>query len=130
MDRSFDVLEKAASNENAMGCVTNMGMELGMGISTGNQIGSMLSQNINTNIIPPPLPQTSVYYIVVNCQQQGPFDQNTITSYINVGQINSETLVWKQGMHSWARISTLIEFAQLFQNNCPPPIPPTSKIDM
>lgn len=125
MDRSFDVMEKAASNEGVMGGVANMGMGLGMGISAGNQMGSILSQNMNTTVAPPPLPQTSIYYLAINGQQQGPFDQSTIVSYISAGQINSETLVWKQGMPSWARISTLIEFAQLFQNNCPPPIPLT-----
>lgn len=124
MDRSFDVLEKAATNEGPIGSAANMGIGLGMGISAGNQVGSMMGQNINTNAVPPPLPQVSTYFIAVNGQQQGPFDINTIASYIQTGQINSETLVWKQGMSTWTRISSLLEFAHMFQV-CPPPVPPT-----
>lgn len=124
MDRSFDVMEKAAANEGSMASIANMGIGLGMGVNVGNQMGNMINQNLNTNIVPPPLPQTSSYHIVINGQQYGPYDINTITSYITQGQINSETLIWKQGMPTWSKISTLPEFANIFQN-CPPPIPPT-----
>lgn len=124
MDRSFDVLEEAAANEGSMGGVANMGVGLGLGMNMGNQMGAMMRQNMNTNIAPPPLPQTASYYIAVNGQQMGPYDASIISSYINNGQINSETLVWKQGLPSWTKISLLPEFANMFQN-CPPPIPPT-----
>lgn len=123
MDRSFDVLEKAAANEGSMGGVANMGMGLGMGINMGNQMGAIIGQNMNTNIAPPPLPQSPTYHLVINGQQYGPCDMNTISSYINNGQINADTLAWKQGMPAWAKISTLPEFTHLFQN-CPPPVPP------
>lgn len=124
MDRSFDVMEKAAANEGAMGGVANMGLGLGMGLNMGNQMGTMMNQNIKTDVAPPPLPQTSNYYLAINGQQAGPYDGNTVSSYISNGQINAETLVWKQGMPSWAKLSALPEFASLFQN-CPPPVPPT-----
>ena len=124
MDRSFDVLDKAATNEGAAGGVMNMGMGLGMGMNLGNQMGNMTAQNMNTHIAPPPIPQTSTYYVAVNGQQQGPFDSNTITGYIQNGQITADTLVWKQGMSAWAKISSLMEFSNLF-GACPPPIPPT-----
>lgn len=124
MDRSFDVMEKAAANEGSMASVANMGMGLGMGLNLGNQMGNMMTQNMTTGATPPPLPQTSTYHIVINGQQSGPHDANTIYAYINQGQINSETLVWKQGMPAWAKISTLPEFTTAFQS-CPPPVPPT-----
>ena len=123
MDRSFDVMGKAAANEGAGGSVANMGMGLGMGLNMGNQMGNMMSQNMNTNVVPPPLPQAQ-YYIVVNGQQQGPFDVNAISSYISSGQINANTLVWKQGMANWSKISTVPELANMLQS-CPPPVPPT-----
>lgn len=124
MDRSFDVMEKAAANEGSMGNVANMGMGLGFGLNMGNQMGTIMGQNLNPNIAPPPLPQAATYYIVANGQQLGPFDMNAIQAYINNGQINSETLAWKQGMPAWAKISSLPEFMSLFQS-CPPPVPPT-----
>lgn len=124
MDRSFDVMEKAAANEGTMGSMANMGMGFGMGINMGNQMGSMMTQNISPNVVPPPLPQTASYFFAVNGQQQGPYDASAIVSFVNAGNIDANTLVWKQGMPAWAKISTLPEFVNLFQA-CPPPIPPT-----
>ncbi len=124
MDRSFDVMEKAAANEGSMGGVANMGMGLGVGMNLGNQMGAMMGQNMNTNVAPPPIPQNTTYYVAVNGQQQGPFDANTINGYIQNGHVNADTLVWKQGMPAWAKMSSLPEFASMFQS-CPPPLPPT-----
>ena len=124
MDRSFDVMEKAAANEGSMGNVANMGMGLGFVLNMGNQMGTMIGQNLNPNIAPPPLPQTSTYYVVVNGQQLGPYDLNTMMAYVGSGQINSETLAWKQGMPAWSKIAFFPEFASFFQS-CPPPVPPT-----
>lgn len=124
MDRSFDVMEKAAANEGSMGNIANMGMGIGMGMNVGNQMGNMMNQNMSTNVVPPPLPQYVIYHVVINGQQAGPYDIVTIASLINQGQITADTLVWKQGMPSWQKISTIAEFLPLFQS-CPPPIPPT-----
>ena len=124
MDRSFDVLDKAAANEGSMGSVMNMGMGLGLGMNMGNQMGSVAAQNMSTNVAPPPLPQSATYYVAFNGQQQGPFDASTLINYIKNGQVTAETLVWKQGMPTWSPISSLMEFASQF-GACPPPIPPT-----
>ena len=72
---------------------------------------------------PPPIPQTTSYFIAVNGQQQGPYDANALMSYIAQGQIQRNTLVWKNGMPNWAPISTLPEFANAF-GAVPPPLPP------
>ena len=64
-----------------------------------------------------------MYYLIINGAQAGPYDANTIVSSIQNGQINAETLVWKQGMPNWSKLSSLPEFSSMF--NCPPPIPPT-----
>lgn len=68
MQRSFDVLEKAASNEGAGGQMMAMGAGvgagLGMGSSMGNMVGSMFDTNPNTL----PLPKTT-YYLYVNGNQ-------------------------------------------------------------
>ena len=124
MDHSFEVLKTAAGNEGNAGNIMNMGMGLGMGMNMGNVMGNMAAQNLNTNVAPPPIPQNVMYYIAINGQQQGPFDVNTIINYIRNGQLTAETMIWKQGMPAWAKISTLMEFSQLF-NACPPPVPPT-----
>lgn len=124
MDRSFDVLDKVATNEGAFGNIMNMGMGLGVGMNMGNQMGAMAAQNINTNITPPPIPQPSTYYLALNGQQFGPYDMSTIISYVNSGQVNKDTLAWKQGMPAWAALSSIPEFSNLFAP-CPPQIPTT-----
>ena len=124
MDRSFNVLDKAAANEGSAGGIMNMGMGLGMGMNLGSQMGNMTAQNMNMNIAPPPIPQTPSYYVAVIGQQQGPFDANTITGYIQNGQMTADSRIWKPGMSAWAKVSSLMEFSNLFVA-CPPPIPPT-----
>ena len=124
MERTFGVMDKAASNESSAGGLLNAGLGLGAGLGIGNQMGNVASQALNANIAPPPIPQTTMYYVAVNGQQQGPFDSNVIIGYIQNGQITADTLVWKNGMPTWAKISTLVEFSNLF-GACPPPIPTT-----
>lgn len=118
MDRSFNVLDSAASNDGAAGGLMNAGLGLGLGMNVGGQMGV----GVGTAMMPPPIPQSVMYYLAINGQQQGPFDANTIMNYIVNRVITAETLAWKQGMPSWSKISTLPEFSAVF-NACPPPLP-------
>ncbi len=124
MSRSFDVMDKAAANEGG-GNFVGMGMGLGAGANLGNQLGAMMGAQTSAQqpMAPPPLPQSAQFYVAINGQQQGPFDMNALSSYISNGQITRDTLVWKQGMPSWAQASTVPELSQLF-GACPPPLPP------
>ena len=124
-DRSFGVMERAASNEGAMGGAIGIGMGMNAGVGIGGQMAGLVGKNLNTQAGPPPIPQSTTYYVAVNGQQQGPFDFNTVCSYICQGQITMSTLVWKNGMSGWAAISSQPEFADKF-GNTPPPLPPLS----
>lgn len=121
MNRTYNVMDKAAANEGGAGNLMGLGVGLGAGINVGTQMGNMASQTLNANIAPPPLPQSVSYYVAINNQQHGPFDLAGISQYINSGQINADTLIWKQGMPSWTKISAIPEFAHLFVS-CPPPL--------
>jgi hypothetical protein len=123
MERSFDVMEAAAQNEG--GGMMNLGAGLGAGLGVGGQMGNMFAQTMNTNpVMPPPLPQMPVYFLYLNNQQQGGFDFQTVVNLISQGQVNADTLVWRQGMPNWAKISTLQEFINSFGGQqMPPPIP-------
>ena len=55
-----------------------------------------------------------MYFIIADNQQQGPFDFSTITSYISQGQVLPRTLIWKEGMKSWAETISLAEFSDAF----------------
>lgn len=125
MERSFNVLENAASNEGMAGSLMGAGLGIGAGVAVGGQMSSIASQ-LNTNPVntsaPPPLPMANVqYYLAVNGAQQGPYNIDSIAAAIQNGGITKDQLVWKAGMPNWAKIATLPEFSHYF--NAPPPIP-------
>ena len=122
-DRSFGVMERAASNEGGVGGAIGIGMGMPTGMGLGNQMNGIVGQNLNTEI-PPVIPQTN-YFVAINGQQQGPFDFNTVCTYISRLQIQKSTLVWKKGLPNWVAISTLAEFEDQF-GTVPPPLPPLS----
>lgn len=126
MERSFDVLEKAADNTGVGGQVLSMGAGLGVGVSVGNAMGQMASQTFSTNSVasPPPIPQTT-YFIYVNGQQIGNQTVQSISNLLSQGLANANTLVWCPGMSNWMTLSQVPELSQLLNQQTPPPLPPT-----
>ena len=134
MDRSFDVMDKAAQNEGTMGDTMGAGMGLGLGFGMGNQMGNMANQmNVGQNQqsqspqTPPPPPNQNIqYFVLINNQQNGPHSIDSIKLLIGQGQVNKETLVWKEGMAEWGNIMEQNDLKSLF-GAVPPPPPPTPK---
>ena len=119
MERSFDVLDKAASNG---GGIMGSSLELGAGLAVGTQVGHMASEHLNINPqSAPPIPVT-LYYLAINGVQQGPYNFEQIKSMITANSVTPNVLVWKEGMASWASLSSLSEF-QAFFRQVPSPIP-------
>ena len=118
MERSFDVLDKAASNTGAGAQM--MGFGVGMGI--GNVMGGVANNNLNTNPqpTPPPISQETTYFVYVNGQQIGGQTVAQIASMRAQGLVNDDTLVWTAGMANWTPIKSVPALA----SSCPPPIPP------
>lgn len=120
MDRSFDVLEKAAANEGSGGGMAAMGAGLGVGLGVGNTMGNMAGNIINTNPnTPPPLPNRT-FYIAINGTQIPNQTPQQIASYVLQGNANADTLVWTFGMPNWARIADVPELAGLVKAQTPP----------
>ena len=123
MERSFDVMEKAAANEGAGGQMLAMGAGLGAGVGVGNAMGQMTGQMLNTNpVTPPPINQSKTFFVYMNGSQIGGQTVQQIASYIQQGQVNADTLVWCAGMSDWAKISEVPELAGLVPPMVPPPI--------
>ena len=120
MERSFDVLDKAATNEGGGSQL----MGLGVGLGIGKVMGGVAQDNLNTNpnpqVVPPPLPQETTYFIYVNGQQMGGQTVSQIAAMKAQGLVNDDTLVWTAGMANWAPIKTVPALAAA----CPPPAPP------
>jgi len=123
MERTFDVLDKAANNEGAGGQMMAMGVGLGAGIGAGNVMGNAASQMLNTNPTPPPpIPQEKLYHLYIDGKQIGGISILNINSYIQQGIVNADTLVWTNGMPNWLKLSEVSELSTLLSNQTPPPI--------
>ena len=120
MQRSFDVLEKAAGNEGAGGQMMGMGVGLGAGLNVGNTMGAIASQTMNTT--PPPVPQGRLFHVYMNGTQIPNLSVNQIASYVQNGTATADTLVWAPGMSDWARIADVPELCSLVTPQTPPPI--------
>jgi GYF domain 2 len=101
-----------------------------MGFGMGNQMAGMYNQNqfnphqgtMNQGPQgPPPPPPLTQYFIAVNGQQQGPFDEASFRGMIQSGSVNKDTMVWKNGMIAWTAAGQVAELASLFMNTPPPP---------
>lgn len=123
MERSFDVLERAAGNEGVGGQMLGMGVGLGAGVAAGSTMASMSSQTINTNpaSMPPPMQFEKEYYVYINGNQMGGQTASKIRVLIQQGQANGETPVWCAGMSGWAKLKDVPELASLM-NVVPPPM--------
>lgn len=131
MDRSFDVMDKAAENEGTMGGTMGAGMGMGMGFGMGNVMGNMTG-NMNTgnqnkadssgNTSPPPPPSANAqYFVLLDNKQNGPHHLNAIQDMINKNVINRQTLVWKEGMSEWGNIIDQNDLKEMFDKIPPPP---------
>lgn len=125
MERSFDVMDKAASNEGNAGGILSAGVGLGAGLGIGGAMGSQFSQAggvLNTNPAPPPIPTQHVYYFVINGNQSEPYKIENIQRLISNNVITKETLAWRTGLDGWVSASEISEIFNIF-NQSPPPIP-------
>jgi len=71
---------------------------------------------------PPPLPQAASWFIAVNGQQVGPFDQAGLQQQAATGQLTRQTLVWSQGMAAWTPAEQVPPVAAVL-GQTPPPLP-------
>lgn len=118
-------MEAAANNPAGGGAAAGMGMGMGFGMANAmmGQMGQMGQQQQQPQAGPPPVPGAVSYFIAVNGQQSGPFDLNTLRQMASQGQINNDTLVWKQGMAQWSAAGQQADLSGIF-GAVPPPLPP------
>ena len=85
--------------------------------------GAMSQSGLPDQTAPPPLPGASMYWLAIEGQQTGPFSFELLMQKAQAGQLNADTLVWTQGMPSWAAASTIPALTAIF-GAAPPPLPP------
>ena len=122
MERSFDVMDKAAENESGTGAAfINAGLGLGASLNMGKQMGDSLMPN--NGDVPPPIPTNVSYFLAINGKQEGPYTEQQIKKAIEQDSNVLNLLAWKKGMTGWKPLNTFSEFTALGNNDCPPPIP-------
>jgi len=109
---------EALGNESSstMGDMVGMAAGLAMG---QNMVESLNKTNKTT---PPPLPEmnSTMYYVALAEEQEGPFDIRTIQRFIQEHKVERDTLVWTEGLQDWVEASTMLE---KYFNATPPPLP-------
>ena len=124
-----DAAKQGGNTGGMMGAGMGMGMGMGMG---GMMAGAMHPGMMGGHpgmmqqapaMAPPPMPAAAAFHVAINGAQQGPFDVNMLRQMAGQGQVNPQSMVWKQGMPSWAPAGQVPELAQIFQAAAPPPLP-------
>ena len=127
--QAAEAMEAAAANPGG-GAADGMG--LGMGFAMANQMASSMTPQAQANpaAAPPPLPGAApaanvAFHIAINNQNYGPYDIATLKQYTSEGRVNSDTMVWREGMASWLKASQAPELSSLFgpPSSTPPPLP-------
>ena len=70
---------------------------------------------------PPPLPGSAQWHLGVDGKQMGPLAPPEIRALITAGTATADTLVWRVGMATWARLADVPELQDL--GSTPPPLP-------
>jgi membrane protease subunit (stomatin/prohibitin family) len=126
--KTAKAIEAAALNEGG-----TAGAGMGMGFVLAQQMGGMMSPQMGGQqqmplqqggMMPPPMPTPVQYFYAANGQQAGPATMEQLKVLFANRTINKETLVWKQGMDSWAALNTIEELKTFLGGNTPPPLPP------
>ncbi len=125
MERSYDVLEKAAANEGNGGQMLSMGAGLGVGIGVGNIMGNMAGAHLDSGLQNPPPVFDKTYHIYVDGRQIGGLSAEAVMQYVKSGKADMTTLAWTSGMKSWAALGTFPEFGRMsgFDTDVPTPVP-------
>ncbi|MEI6349403.1 MAG: SPFH domain-containing protein [Bacteroidota bacterium] len=119
-------METAA--ENGGHSMASDAMGLAMGMNMANQMMNPNQQQQQQQApqsgvgAPPPIPGQEPMFVAVNGQQQGPFPVANIGLMIQQGQVNRDSLVWKQGMAAWTAAGQIPELSGFF-GAVPPPMP-------
>ncbi|MDQ1354462.1 MAG: hypothetical protein QG657_4771, partial [Acidobacteriota bacterium] len=121
-------METAAKNPSG---TAGEGIGLGMGFAMATQMAGMFqqqhgqqAQQPQAGAMPPPIPGSTPFYVVVGGTQSGPFTMDVLRQMVMQQTLTRDTLVWKQGMAAWSKAAEVPEVAALFAATPPPPPPP------
>lgn len=131
----MDRLQQGAAAEAMVAAANNPGgsamgdiMQVGMGVALGGQMAGQMGNamappaSAPAAATPPPLPGQVLFHVEIGGQSSGPFSVDQIRAGVANGQVSAASLVWGEGMATWAAASTVPALAPIFST--PPPMPP------
>jgi len=126
--KAAKAMEAAAKNE---GGTAGAGMGMGMGFVLAQQMGNMMNPQVQQPVfgtqqqaaVPPPMPAQVMYHYASNGQQMGPVSIDKLKELFASRTVNKDSLVWKQGMQSWAALKDVEELKSFLGGSTPPPLP-------
>ena len=104
-----DAVRDAARNQGAGGA----GAAIGVGLGVAQQLAGAAGQGLRPSVGPPPLPVSASFFIGVDGKPQGPFDLAALAQRVKDGVLRADTLVWREGMSTWAAASQVPDVATL-----------------
>lgn len=122
--QAANAMEDAANNQGEGGAMASAGVGMAMGMGMAQNMTQSMNQAAPQGATPPPPPPSVAFHLLINQQQVGPVDMNSLGSYVANGQLTRETLVWKAGMAGWLAAGQVPELQSVFGATPPPPPPP------
>lgn len=111
----------AAESGGGGGAAEGMGLGLGMAMASRMMPGMAGASGAAAGSPPPP--PVDAWYVAVDGASKGPYTTSQIQSGIASGEVNDQTLVWKNGMANWLAAKTVGPLSTAFAAATPPPIP-------
>lgn len=120
--KAAKAMEIAAANPSG---AAGAGVGMGAGFAMANQMAQTFNNPSTPNAplaTPPPLGASISYFVAINNQQNGPFNEQQLQELVVKGDLKRDSLVWKQGLAAWDKAENQTELQSLW-NNTPPNIP-------
>jgi hypothetical protein len=76
----------------------------------GDQAWKRISETAEFKARAPKSSGARIWFVYHNNSQFGPFAQDEVERLLGVGQISSQSFVWKEGMPGWERIESVAAF--------------------
>jgi len=120
---SAQALGNSGSGSSAAGDAMGMGMGFAMAQQMASSLNNSTAQQPAATPAPPPIPTAQTYHFALGGAAAGPFTLTQIKEKIRRGEIDLNTLTWREGMSGWEAAGRLSELESLFVS-APPPLPP------
>ena len=118
--QTAEAVTRAADNPGGEGAGA---IAMGVGFGMANRLGEALNPPpAQKPESPPPLPEETNYYIVVDGKRAGPYELGELCQQAENGTLVRDTLVWRAGLRKWRAVSDFEEVASVL-DHIPPEIP-------